>query len=855
MNKNTKIILALILALVLLLTLAACKKGEESGEEVVSPTETESSSPPTTTTTDNTSPSPSPSPETSAPPTPQPEKTLVVGYSQFSQKFSYFFAKTQYDQDAAMMTQILLLDNDRAGNVILNGINGETLPYNGVDYHYQGIADISVVQKADGPVDYTITLRDDLVFSDGVPMTIDDVIFNMYVYSDPDYDGSVTFYSLPITGMNSYRTGLSTELYEKYLNIAEGILEAGIDNTNFSGWTQEQQDAFWGEYLDDASTKFVQEIVDYCVSNYGAYIGIVNDDEVALGMYVWGFLEEKTVDGDQETDEDGALVFDDDGEPVFEQVEVDGEFLTTITETEYSIGNGQFPTISDYWDEIIAYYGYELGDINDESAGSDIIDLVVSAFIAGEGQKDPEWGGEIINIAGIKKTGPYSCTVTTDYFEATSIYQFGFPVAPLHYYGDVNQYNYDNNMFGFPKGDLSIVRSKTTQPMGAGPYKFLSYESGVVSYEANENYYKGEPKLKYIRFQEVSDEDKLAGIIAGSIDITDPSFNKDAVDGIKGYNSNGDLTGDKITTSTVDNLGYGYIGICADTVNVGGDPGSEASKYLRTAFATLYAVYRDMVTNSYYGERASTIQYPISNTSWAAPRPNDEGYRVAYSRDVDGNDIYTDSMTEQEKYAAALDAAIGFLKAAGYTWDDASGMFTAAPAGAQMAYEVIIPADGKGDHPAYGILTAAKEALNTIGLTLEINDPVDSNVLWNSIEAGTAEMWVAAWVVTIDPDMYQVYHSSNIVGRGGTDSNHYAVDDPLLDELIFEARTSDNQAYRKATYKQCLDIIMDWAVEVPNYQRQNAEIFSTERVNISTITPDIATFWDWMHDLEKLEMN
>ena len=116
-------------------------------------------------------------------------------------------------------------------------------------------------------------------------------------------------------------------------------------------------------------------------------------------------------------------------------------------------------------------------------------------------------------------------------------------------------------------------------------------------------------------------------------------------------------------------------------------------------------------------------------------------------------------------------------------------------------------------------------------------------------------MWTAAWSATVDPDMYQVYHSSNIVGKGGTDSNHYAVADAQLDELIMEARTSPDQAFRKATYKQCLDILMDWAVEIPNYQRQNCIIFSTERVNMDTVTPDITTFWGWMNDLELLEVN
>lgn len=49
-------------------------------------------------------------------------------------------------------------------------------------------------------------------------------------------------------------------------------------------------------------------------------------------------------------------------------------------------------------------------------------------------------------------------------------------------------------------------------------------------------------------------------------------------------------------------------------MNVGGEPGSEASKDLRKAFATVFAVYRNVAIESYYGERASVINYPISNT-------------------------------------------------------------------------------------------------------------------------------------------------------------------------------------------------------------------------------------------------
>jgi len=69
---------------------------------------------------------------------------LVVAYEQFSQKFSPFYADTAYDMDVASLTQISLLTTDRTGGIIFNAIEGETVPYNGVDYEYKGPADVSV---------------------------------------------------------------------------------------------------------------------------------------------------------------------------------------------------------------------------------------------------------------------------------------------------------------------------------------------------------------------------------------------------------------------------------------------------------------------------------------------------------------------------------------------------------------------------------------------------------------------------------------------------------------------------------------------------------------------------------------
>ena len=735
--------------------------------------------------------------ESAEPASDNSDTPLVVGYSPFSSKFSPFFAETAYDQDVASMTAISLLTSDRTGAIVYNGIEGETINYNGTDYTYYGPADLVVTENADGTVYYDFTLRDDLVFSDGEPITIDDVIFSMYVLCDPTYDGASTLYAQPIEGMEEYRSGMDTRQ-----NL---ILAAGPDAyAENEFYTEDQYNTFWAAF-NAAGEKFAQEIIDYVVA-----LGYAEEGNVAAAASAWGY----------ELAEDA--------------------------------------TAADFFAAIVDNYGYDLSDdgINAETAGTSI-----SAFIEAElGDAADEYkagvqtGESAANISGIQKTGDYSMRVVTTKVDATAIYQLGVTIAPLHYYGDASLYDYDNNSFGFTKGDLSHVRSVTTKPMGAGPYKFIKFDNGVVNFEANDLYYQGAPKTKYINFLETQEADKLNGVVTGTIDITDPSFSKDVVAAVESANG-GTLNGDVITVNTVDNLGYGYIGMCSKVMNVGGEPDSEASKNLRKAFGTIFSVYRDVAIDSYYGERASVINYPISNTSWAAPQPTDDGYKVAFSVDVDGNDIYTSDMTAEQKYEAAKQAALGFFEAAGYTVED--GKLTAAPEGAALEYELWIPGDGVGDHPSFMVCTLASDALKSIGMNLIINDLTNSSDLWTALDAQTVAMWAAAWGATVDPDMYQIYYAD--VANGGANaggSNYmYAIADEELDQLILDARASTDQTFRKAMYKACLDIVIDWAVEIPVYQRQNAIIFSTERVNMDTVTPDITTFYGWMAEVQNIELN
>lgn len=725
---------------------------------------------------------------------------LVVGYMEFSSKFSPFYAETSYDQDVASLVVPGIMTIDRSGAIVYNAIEGETRAYNGTDYTYTGPADIACTVNDDGTTVYNIKIRDDIYFSDGEKMTADDIIFSYYVLADNSYTGSSTIFSTPIVGMKNYRLNNSN---------AEKVTDEAI-----------------AEWLasDDGKAAVNEKVIAPVLTAELDWVKSIYGDE-NYAAYTEAYPVAK--------DLFAALYA------------LDEEYDSAAVEDEAQV-------VAD----VIAQYNGDYAALGDGYAGdktyfsSQVNDIAIEAVAATFGDSE-----EVTRIEGIKKLSDTEVEITCSYFDAAAIYQIcGISVAPMHYYGDASLYDYDNDKFGFTRGDLSIVESKTTEPMGWGPYKFVKYENKVVYFEAYENYYGGTPVTKYVQFKETAASDMISGVVQGTIDISTPDGSLERMQEIAANNSNGEVTGDKLSTQTVDFLGYGYIGISAKNVAVGEDADSDASKNLRKGIATILAAYRQLTIDSYYGDAASVINYPISNTSWAAPQKTDEGYEVAFSMDVNGNDIYTSEMTAEEKYAAAAQAALGYFEAAGYTVED--GKITAAPEGAKLDYTIYIGGGGSGDHPTFALLTAAKEAFASIGFTLTINDPADSNEMWNAMNSGTAEMWCAAWGATPDPDMYQVYHGNNVIGKdGSSESNKYFIEDAELDSIIMEARTSADQAYRKGLYKDALDIVLDWAVEVPVYQRKDAVLTSVERVNMDTMTKDLTPYWTWLAEIDKIAMN
>lgn len=713
--------------------------------------------------------------------------TLVVGCDSFSDNLSPFYASSDGNKTLCNLTMQPLLIQDRDGEMVKLGIEGQIGSFKGTFYTYNGIADCTVAAGEDGKVDYSFTLREGVRFSDGVPMTADDVIFTMYVLADPIYDGPWDFSKLPIEGMEEYRSDMDT-----LFNL---LVDAGRDNEDFAYWDEKTQKGFWTD-LDNAGELFVKEIVDRLKS--AGYNG--KNDSVAECMKTWGY-----------------------------------DISANATER-------------DVFRNLCEYYGGDvLGMSKVESAGSSITDLMDNYDVY---KKIVSTDAKIDNITGIRKTGDMSFTITMTEFDIKSIYSFGFYIAALHHYGNTDLYDYEKNRFGFEKGDIASVMEKN-DAFGAGAYIYTGYEDGVVSLEANDSYWKGAPEIKKINLVKANAGEKLNSLVVGDLDMVNISMEPGVLTMIKSINSNGELNGNKLSTELYEKLGYGYVGISAANVKVGSDASTTASKSLRKAFATMFSFYRSEAILGYYNEMAEVIDYPVSKTFWAAPQNKEENYKAAFSTGTDGNSIYTDEMNHDEREKAMIGAVVEFLKEAGFKYDDAKKVFTEAPDGAKMEYEAVISAHGIGDHPSYEIFKKSKAVLKEMGISLIIKDVASADYIWDLLDNNKAEIWAAAWGAVREPNLYQNYHSDNYIT--GRYTNYFAIQSDKLDEIINNILVTIDEPTRAKLYREGFDEILDWAVEVPVYERKNALIYKSNVIDSSTLPKDMGIYWDWTAEVETLK--
>ncbi len=123
---------------------------------------------------------------------------LVVMTDALDGVFNPFYSTTAPDGTIVAMTQIAMLTTGYENGQVTVACGPEEAVV-ALDYaiEYDDIADTTT---------YTFVIKNDILYSDGEPLTIEDVLFNMYVYLDPVYTGSSTMYSTDIVGLQNYRT-------------------------------------------------------------------------------------------------------------------------------------------------------------------------------------------------------------------------------------------------------------------------------------------------------------------------------------------------------------------------------------------------------------------------------------------------------------------------------------------------------------------------------------------------------------------------------------------------------------------------------------------------------------------------
>lgn len=709
----------------------------------------------------------------------EPKKELVVAINSSTNAYTPFNITTEYDKTVSALTEVTLLTRDRSGSPVLLGVTGEKRSYNGNSYEYKGIADVSVTYK-NGVSVYDITLGDNIKFSDGEKLDADDLIFTLYMLSDPSYGGNNKLKESGIVGLSEYRMNSS---------IADEITEAEIEEA--LGTDVVKEEIFEKITLPVIKAEFEKVKTLYGDSSYDAYTSAYPEPKDLLSFF---YKIDSKYDSTKITDEN---------EVVMDIAEMYGTNCALLG----SMVSGD-------------------SGIYDRQARA----LAVSYITQSRGADE-----NISSISGITKTGEMSVRIEA---KGKSDELLGILadtiIVPLHHYGDESLYDYENEKFGFLKGNTdSIIKEKTGSVLSAGTYKFVKSENGEAFFEANSHYYGGVPNIPELRITTVTEDLAEETVSEGLADISFPSGSLDSLAEIEEANK----AIEKLMLSAGDSDGYGYIGLNAATINVNGKIYSDQSIYLRKAIAMVIAYYRDGSASGYYGENGKDTVFPVISGVTVDTSEAD----IPYTHDVWGSQIYKDDMSKEKRLDALKANCLEYLYYAGY--DTTGGKVNSAPYGSKTKFTAVIAGGGEGMHPAYQALSDASELLSELGITIEIKDVSDPAVLYDMIKSGNHEIWAGAW----SDDVRTMYSK--------TGDNYYGMSDGELESCIEVTETSDNAAKLNEAYNKIFYLVTDeWAVEVPIYVKREVTLYSTLRVDISSVPADTTVYYSFLNEAGKLKL-
>ncbi len=788
---------------------------------------------------------------------------LVLSTGALDGVFNPFFSTSATDGNIVGMTQTAMFTTDKDGNIAY----GEDEACAVLDFEQK-------TEEVGGKkyTTYKFVLKNDLKFSDGVPLTINDVLFNMYVYLDPVYTGASTMYSTDIVGLSAYRT--QTENESQWDNFDEQFDDLASQRLDRLVLTLDQiydefkYDTFTEEELLDA----IQDVIDANKEDaeqypadkeyYESFYTLKEDYELAKKLFkeelqsIWntskGTAEDISFkDGTVHLNTDaeaflyncGYITWDDKANNeagAFDYKLSEASKNWSETQCIDAIFNSYFPGkvnnvfyegYNTYYDLATAfaaeakneYFAGLEGDRIASISGITYANFNESVTVNGRTYDVPTISEE----DGSVTRGNQVLQIVINDVDPKAIWNFGFSIAPMHYYSSealTESFDYASNQFGVSYADPDFMNNeirdteKMGVPVGAGPYKATTrsgdasavskgtfFENNTVYFERNE-YFEFPAKIKYVNYQVVDTKFMLDALKGKEIHFAEPYSKQETISELKKIKADG------FGYNPVATNGYGYIGInAADVPDV------------NVRRAIMHAINTDLCVQYYYGH-AKAIYRPMTRESWAYP-------------------FDTDSEGQYYKFDETGATSEALVQAAGYV-KNSDDVYVHPATGDKLEYVFTIAGDSE-DHPAYNAFKKAADILNEHGFKITVQK--DINAL-KKLNNGALAIWAAAWGSTIDPDMYQTYHIDSLAGstanwgyraiRLDKGNNRYSLEWEIIQELsdvIDAARETIVQEERTSLYAQALDLVMELAVELPTYQREDLFAYNTKIIDASTL--------------------
>ena len=802
---------------------------------------------------------------------------LVIMSEDLDGVFNPFFSTTGADGTIVSMTQIgMLTYGYENGEVKVAYGDNEAVVVKDYSINYDSAADTTT---------YTFVLKNGILYSDGHPLTMEDVLFNLYVYLDPVYTGSSTMYSTDIIGLQDYRTqtlgasssntddtisdAASSRAQNRINELINLYRQVGATATagSYSATYEDMVTAINGHALssgyksaisnDETQVSNADLLADYertlelfkeeLYSDYDSAQEAYTDepyasreefkDPVTCFMYAEGYVTIEYEKDENNKDIKSSIL------------KVTKQYNDTVVTDKDSAVNYVYESkIQQELDQILQYWATAQTLLTEYTAKAK--EVILYENISSDGSLAVPNISGIVSLGHTTDVASVTCNdgtytvahahnedgtvtneneydvlqITINGVDPKAIWNFAFTVAPQHYYAEGHDVNIGNNEFGVVFGSYDFMTNEVQSTRN------MQVPMGAGAYVATNSANGDKPSGTEFYSDNVVYFKANEHFLMGK-----PNIEKVRYQVVSSTNAISALESGSVhyvtpqfTQNNIEQLNSlsddGMKTMFTEQLGYGYiGINAEYIPDINLRKAIMCAMNTTLALSYYQTGTAETIYWPMSTVSWAYP--TDASGNASMDN---GHDYPAINWTEE----AAADQIAEYMAAAGVSAGDPSLTLRFTIAGSSLT-----------EHPCYQVFRAAAELLNKQGWDVEV--VADSNAL-TKLSTGSLAVWAAAWGSTIDPDMYQVYHKNSTatsVLAWGYDAilanpSLYPVENGILNDLsnvIDEARATNDQAERKELYEQAMGYVLDLAVELPVYQRSVLYAYNSNVIDSASL--------------------